>query len=63
MLSTRMRIAKDLIARGIKKGDHAYVTEYYDRIAAAKEEAKNKPKMYPENNRITRGLNTNKVKN
>lgn len=45
MLSTRMNIAKNLIARGVKKGEHPYVTEYYDRIAAAKEADKNKPKV------------------
>lgn len=39
MLSTRMRIATDKIARGVKKGEHPYVTEYYERIAAAKAEA------------------------
>jgi hypothetical protein len=42
-----MNIAKNLIARGVKKGEHPYVTEYYDRIAAAKEEEKNKRDISP----------------
>lgn len=49
MLSTRMNIAKNLIARGVKKGEHPYVTEYYDRIAAAKEAEKEKARSKPEN--------------
>ena len=47
MLSTRMEVAKHLIAKGVKKGEHPYVTEYYDRIADAKEADKNKPKAIP----------------
>jgi len=43
-LENRMRIAKDQIARGVKNGEHPYVTEYFDRIAEAKEKAKTEEK-------------------
>ena len=52
MLSTRMNLAKKLIAKGVKKGDHPYVTEYYDRIAAAEEESKNKRKQITDKRKV-----------